>query len=65
MLLVRKETVELHDVGVVQETLDLYFADDLANELFLPLEDTFGDLLERADEVGELVPASRKEYLTR
>lgn len=65
VLLVREEAVQLHDVGVVQETLDLYFANDLPDELVLALEDALGYFLEGADEVGEFVPASVMGYLTR
>ena len=55
VVLVAEVGVELHDVGVVEVALDLYFPDELVDVL-LRLEDLLGDLLQRAEEVGVLVP---------
>jgi hypothetical protein len=57
VVFVGEEGVELHNVGVVQEDLDLDLPNQLVDELLLPMENALGDLLERTHEVGGLVPA--------
>lgn len=56
VFLIGEVGVELHDIGVVEVALDLDLADKLVYVL-LGLEYLLGDLLERTQEVGGLVPA--------
>ena len=65
VVLICEEGVQLHDIRMVQVTLDLYLSYQLADELHLSLEDVLRDLLDRADEVSRLMTVLRSPYRLR
>ena len=65
VVLICEEGVQLHDIRMVQITLDLYLSYQLADELHLSLEDVLRDLLDRTDEVSRLMTVLRSPYRLR
>jgi len=55
----------LHDIRMIQKTLNLYLSNELIDELLLTFEDTLGDLLQGTYKIRGLVPGYSKGYLTR
>jgi len=65
VILISKERVQLHDIRMIQKTLNLYLSNELIDELLLTFEDTLGDLLQGTYKIRGLVPGYSKGYLTR
>lgn len=65
MVLIGKETIQLHNIRMIEETLNFNFANDLANELLFSFKDAFWYFFQSADEVCHFVSLSAIMYLTR
>lgn len=65
IVLIRKESIQLHDIWVIKVALYFYFSDQLGDKLHFPHENSLWYFFQCEQEVSCLVPTLIKSYLLR